>query len=455
MERLSDKSEQGLPLGGGPVFLYSLGSAGLNLVSVTLSTWLLYFYAPPVDSGRTTILSPGQVGWILLAASLWNALIDPLIGHWSDNHRSGRGRRRPFIRAGIPLLFFSFCLVWIPPAPRHSVWTAVYLLVILLVHFGAFSLIGVPYDATLAEMARSPSDRLRLSYWKNVLGIFGVAIGVLVTTPLFTGWGGAAMGLVVGAAGSMTLLASLPGIRESPLPPGDPIAIRAGMRITWGNRPFLLFFLTTLTVYISYQMLLAIIPYLTTVVFSRPERDVRTILLIMIGAIILGGPSWLWAGRKVTQKALLQICLGGMTIAQVAFFLFARPAATGFLWRALFLVFPLGFFIGGFLIIAFAFLGTIVDEDFRRSGRRREAVYYGSFTLAMGLGISLGNLLLPLGFSWFGYSRSQPLGVRLGFLVMAFFSLLGFIMFSRLNAAGNTGKSAVKDPDRGIPRSVP
>jgi hypothetical protein len=52
------------------VALYSSASAGLNILGITISTWLLYFYAPPPDSGRPTY--PGRddrridVGGLLL-----------------------------------------------------------------------------------------------------------------------------------------------------------------------------------------------------------------------------------------------------------------------------------------------------------------------------------------------------------------------------------------------------
>ena len=38
------------------VALYSSASAGLNILGITISTWLLYFYAPPPDSGRPTFI---------------------------------------------------------------------------------------------------------------------------------------------------------------------------------------------------------------------------------------------------------------------------------------------------------------------------------------------------------------------------------------------------------------
>ena len=33
----------------GRIALYSSASAGLNILAITLDTWILYFYAPPPD----------------------------------------------------------------------------------------------------------------------------------------------------------------------------------------------------------------------------------------------------------------------------------------------------------------------------------------------------------------------------------------------------------------------
>ena len=75
------------------VALYSSASAGLNILGITISTWLLYFYAPPPDSGRPTYIPAVTLGVLLLVATFWDAIIDPFIGHWSDTLRSRWGRR--------------------------------------------------------------------------------------------------------------------------------------------------------------------------------------------------------------------------------------------------------------------------------------------------------------------------------------------------------------------------
>lgn len=417
-------------LSPGKTVLYSLASMGLNMVSVTVSTWILYFYAPPPDSGRHLFLPAHWVGMILLAGSLWNALIDPFIGHWSDNFRSRFGRRRPFILAGTPVLVFSLLFIWTPPF-RESLWgNGMFLLVVIFIHYGAFSLIGVPYDATLAEMALDSHSRLRLSYWKNVFGILGVLFAVIMAAPLFQSFGAFAMGAVIGIAALAVLSGSLPGIRESKEPKGDPLPLAEGMRLTLRNRPFLLFFCCTLCVYISYQMLLAVIPYLTTVVFARAEKDAMILQIFMVAALILGGPVWTLAHRRFSQSKLLQICLAGMSLSQCLFFFAGQGLNLSFILQSLVFIMPLGFFIGGFFIIAFALMGRVVDEDAVRSGRRREAAYYGSFSLAMGMGISVGSLILPLLFSLFGYTRQDPMGIRLAFPVMAAFTAAGWLLFN-------------------------
>jgi glycoside/pentoside/hexuronide:cation symporter, GPH family len=140
------------------VLLYSSASIGLNIIGITVSTWLLYFYAPPPDSGRPQYLPVTLVGLLLTVVSLWDAVIDPFIGHWSDSLRSRWGRRRPFLIFAAPVCVAALILIWMPPAGSTFV-TAAYFLVIMLIFFTSFSLVGIPYDGTLPEMAPTNQER--------------------------------------------------------------------------------------------------------------------------------------------------------------------------------------------------------------------------------------------------------------------------------------------------------
>jgi GPH family glycoside/pentoside/hexuronide:cation symporter len=87
--------------------------------------------------------------------------------------------------------------------------------------------------------------------------------------------------------------------------------------------------------------------------------------------------------------------------------------------------------LGGYFIVVYAMMGNVVDYDEMRTGRRREAIYYGTFSFANGLGIAVGTLILPLLLQTFGYTRANPLGVRLAFVAMAVFMLIGFVVFQK------------------------
>jgi GPH family glycoside/pentoside/hexuronide:cation symporter len=65
--------------------LYSAGSIGLNIISLSVSSWLLYFYVPPSDRTDLVAYAPaGLVGAMLFIAGVWDGIIDPFLGHWSD-----------------------------------------------------------------------------------------------------------------------------------------------------------------------------------------------------------------------------------------------------------------------------------------------------------------------------------------------------------------------------------
>ena len=81
------------------VSLYSSASAGLNILAITVSTWLLYFYAPPPDSGCPAYmpaLTMDEIGMKVKAASpakhtLFASVSDGCISylHTEESHPEG------------------------------------------------------------------------------------------------------------------------------------------------------------------------------------------------------------------------------------------------------------------------------------------------------------------------------------------------------------------------------
>jgi glycoside/pentoside/hexuronide:cation symporter, GPH family len=394
-----------------------------------VSTWLLYSYSPPPDSGRHIYLPITLVGLLMTVTSLWDAVIDPFIGHFSDVTRSRWGRRKPFILFATPVTAILLIFVFTPPGGASVALNAAYFFIIITLFYTAYSFVGIPYDGTMPEMAENPADLVKLSTWKSILGILGVMVGALVAAPLFSSMGPVAMAGIVAVVGLGTIWLALLGIRETIRPIGEPMPALAGIKATLRNKQFMYMFASVLIVHIAYAMVTAILPYFITTVLGRSEGDVGIFQGILVLMMIVSAPVWNWLARRYAHRKLLMVAMVmmGIIIALNAFV----GLIPGFnkLVQAYITVGLVGPALGGYFILAYAMMGSVVDYDEMSTHARREAIYYGTFSLAAGIGPALAALILPVILSQFGYTSANPLGVRVAWIVAGVCSLLGALVF--------------------------
>ncbi len=74
-------------------------------------------------------------------------------------------------------------------------------------------------------------------------------------------------------------------------------------------------------------------------------------------------------------------------------------------------------------------IADLTDYDELKSGRRREAIYYGLYGIVRKTGWALCSLILVGIFSVFGYSKANPLGVRMVWIVCAVSCFIGLLAF--------------------------
>jgi Na+/melibiose symporter-like transporter len=195
------------------------------------------------------------------------------------------------------------------------------------------------------------------------------------------------------------------------------------------NRQFLFLFFSTLFVHITYQMMLASMPYFITLVVGGTESDVGIFQGVLILAIAITGPLWMLWNRRKSQRDLIKISLVIFFVALLLMSFVGQVPGMGVDIQAYIALAVCGVSLGGYLILIYAMMGNVVDYDEMLTNRRREANYYGTFSLGIGLGSSIGMLVLPFLLNTFGFTHDNPGGVRVGFLVMAVFVLIGLIIF--------------------------
>ena len=420
-----------MPLRRTDELLYASGAFGFNVLFQTLSLWLVYFLVPPPESGRPPVVPPAILGLVLGLGRVLDAVDDPAIGHWSDVTRSRWGRRLPFVVGGTPLLVLSFLLIWTPPAAGLP-WTAIYLFIVLQAYSIGYTIVHQPYEAVLAEIARSPAERVRLSSWKVTFGVFGAAVGLVGSGAAIGLAGFPGMAAIFGLLAAASVLVSGLGIRHLPAaPPHErPLPLWDGLRLTATNRQFLVFVCSEVTFYLGLNMLTQVIPYFVTVVLRRPEAQVSqfTGLFFLVALASLPGVNWLAARR--TKAFVYRLAMAALVVMLPGlYFIGALPGVDPFL-QGLVYVGLLGAPMSALLVLPNPMIADIVDDDEARTGLRREGVYYGVEETLGKVGFALSAAIFGAVLQTFGYSAEQPLGIRLMGPVAGAGVLVGLVVFT-------------------------
>lgn len=406
-----------------------MGAFGVNIIGVTLTTWLLYFYSPPLDSGRPIYLPITLIGILMTIANLWDSFIDPFIGQYNDNMRTRWGRRRVFMAIGWPVSAICLILIFSPPKTESIIFMALYFFIVRILFFTGESMGSVPYDSMIAEFTKDPDERVVLSSLKQIIGLGGVLASSVIAGLLFDSRGASFMAAVMAAIGAVCIVMAILSTKERYTVEKPSIGVVEGVILSFKNKQFILIALVNIFINTIYGMLVANLPYFVTLIAGGKNDDVSLYLGIMVIGMILSGFFWMWFSRKVPNKRIADISMVGMAVAlAVMFFAGQLSFIPTQIFSLTCLVF-VGIFLMGFYVIIYTIMGSVVDYDEMLNKERREGVFYGNFSLALSIGVSVSTIILPQIYNLFGYSLQNPLGVRIAFLVMGAFSFLGFLTF--------------------------
>jgi len=128
---------------------------------------------------------PALAGTLLLLAKIWDALIDPVIGHDSDRTETRWGRRRPFLLWFAFPFGLAFSLIWQIPRVALPVGQTLIILGAIFSFITFFSLLSVPYSALAPEMTRDYDERTKLNGYRMFFSIIG---GLVLSQMLAGDW---------------------------------------------------------------------------------------------------------------------------------------------------------------------------------------------------------------------------------------------------------------------------
>ena len=437
--------------GRGAIAAYAIGSIGTGGFSTLPGLVLVYYLT---DTLGVAALAAGL---LVTAAKVWDVLIDPVIGAFSDRRLAARGTRRGSMLAGALAIPACFTLTFAVPSGLDPWIAGAWVMAAFLASATAFSLFQVPYIALPAEIAAGYDDRTRLLTWRVVVLTFaillfggggpmlrgafddpytgylvmalvaGLTIGagmlaslgvVPVDRPaaaaataaelpaaatLSTGAASFAAGSagtatfpVIGAAVAAGPRAATPLARRSPLQ-----SYRDGVAVWRRSQPFRALLGTFMLQGLATGLMLAGAQYVATWVL-RSEAAVTLLFLALIAPALLLAPAWGALARRIGKER-------GFVLAS-ALFTLAALATAGLAWAPgawiYVAVAVAGAAYAGMQALPMAMLPDVIAHDARASGNGHAGTFGGVWTAGETTGMALGAALLTIVLGASGYVES-------------------------------------------------
>jgi glycoside/pentoside/hexuronide:cation symporter, GPH family len=395
---------------------YGAGAVAYGIKDNGYSVFLLLFYNQVVG------LPAEQVGTIIALALVFDALIDPLIGHLSDRTHTRWGRRHPWLYGSALPIALSWMMLWHPPEGTPQVILG-YLLIVAIVTRAAIATNEVPSLAMAPEITRDYHERtLVLRYrflfgWAGGLAMLMAAYGVFLAPPIgaqsgplapagysIYGIAGAlvmAAAVLVSAIGTHKRLAHPPARRIEPKPFRD--ELRA-MRETLSNKGFLVLMLAAAFGYTNQGLGFAMSNYNLNFVWQfGTGQFVAYSLALLAGAVgifFVIAPIGRRLGKAPAAALLSAVAAAFVTSTYILRLLglFPEPGSPALL-PAFLTLNTLGTAAGiGAMIMGASMMSDVVEASEERTGRREEGLFFAGLLFvqkcASGLGIFIAGLIL-------------------------------------------------------------
>ena len=409
-------------------FNYSVGAVANGIKTDMFTFFLFFFYARVI--GLEPLLTSLAIGLALVVDSI----TDPVMGAISDRTNSRYGRRHPYMFVSfIPVSIF-YILLFSPSTEWELSQTQLFWWMFIcasLTRIG-MTLFEVPHRSFGAEITKDYDERTKLFSWREmfawIAGISNAFLGYFIffkSTPDYPlGQLNPEAYFPLAMTGGILMIIS---ILFSSLRTRNDISnlsswsgstsftqMISELKIAVTNKSFILFFLGSLTLSISWGMLNSLTLFINTDFWGLRADQIGIFLFVYFPAAFLAFSITPKFVLKLGKRRFVLLCLSGVAIASPIAFIFYNLGLTpdkGTTNLVLFLCIPLVFIstlsIAGNMARD-SMIGDIADEVDLQSGKRQEGVLYSAVSFVQKVNTAIGSFTGGITLWIFDISKETP-----------------------------------------------
>jgi oligogalacturonide transporter len=394
MEAKSEKLSWRTRIGYGMGDIYGGGSA------VVISFYYLIFLTDVVG------ISPALAGTVILISKIYDSITDPFEGLIADRTRTRFGRRRPYLMAGIPLVFLSFFALFYPYNMDAEITRFFFVILSYLFFSTVISLVMLNYNALQSEITLDYNERSVLSSSRIFFSTLGSIAAALIPLEIVKAFpdihtGYIVMGLVFGAIFALPLIATVAVVKERAdfQRPPKPFSWRTAFLDPFKNRTFVYTLAMYLFAFVAIDTVSTIVAYFVKYYLQRGS-EVSYVNGTLLVAQVISLPFYLALSKRTSKVRGYIVGLAIWVVAMLFSFLLAPDNAP--FWVYVFAA-VVGLGTGGIVVMIYAIFPDIPDVDELHSGERREAIYSALVTFIRKFSSALAIFAVSIGIGWAGY----------------------------------------------------
>lgn len=385
---------------------YGLGDLACQFVWTFVGSYLTIYYTDIVG------LAPAAVSVIMLAARLWDAVNDPMMGAIAERTQTKFGRFRPYIAFGAPVLAIFGILTFTSPFGNGTagvIWAAVTYIIAGMV----YTVVGIPYAALVSVMTTDSAERNELNGYRSAGMYIGMIIVNFCTSSLMLAFSGGAevatkrgyfiTAVIYSVAAVPLFLLVFKFSKEVVQPKGDmkKVPISTTIKNLVGNKYLML---------ISVIMLLQMTGFMGRIAVTAYYVIYCMGSFTMIG-VIMGIPSVVGVVGALASPAIVKklgkrnaLLLGMLIQGAGLLIVYLSPFDNMTMIIAGHVVFGFGSFGAPIML---SMVADSVDYQDLKTGVRTDGTAYATYGLASKAGNAIGAAVGVMLLSAFGYVANQ------------------------------------------------
>ena len=397
---------------------YGIGAVGEGIGYNVFFSFFSFFL--------TTVagIQPAVAGVISMAAVLWDAVTDPIIGLWSDRTKNPKGRRRPFIKTGSVLLCASLTLLFtnIEMSPTVKI---IYFILVNAFYWVTLTSCVIPHISLGSELTEDFDERTKLrTYAASLMGV-GTLIatsGTLVVVDFYTnlfnstraGWIGMGFtyGLLIIAAYNICCFVikdrepKNPNLLNEKTDEDDKKSVLlllkeflSNAKRAFENRPLRRLLIITFAVNIVVTLGSGLLIYVFTYVYNYSDVKTSGIYfvqgILVIAAVIIAG----FISQKTEKKTVMA---GGIILYTASYLIIMIFPISDITMYTSIILYALGNSSYWTMIYAMSYDTAIIEQI--KTDEKPDGLYTSLIGLFMKFGNSLGSLVMGIGLQLIGFS---------------------------------------------------